>query len=334
MMQRNNFEWKVRLTVLATLAGLSWPQSVRGESTSELAAAWPAVVARVNGHEVRKEELLTQVEVLRAQAAQAGQPDPATEAGFYREVLEGLIGEVLVYDDSLKRGKAATPSEVAQALAAMEKRYPDAAAFDQALAQQGTDREKVRRQLAVTLSVEKVMRTEIEPKIVLQEERVRAFYEANRTRFTRPEMRRARHLLRRIGPDASPAVKDGVRAKIEELLQQVQNGADMAALAREFSEDASSREQGGELPWIAMAGQDTAFFRALASLTVGQLSPVVESEAGLHFIQLLEVKPPATRPFAEVRDGIRSHLLNQEKFSVVQEQVERLRAQARIELLL
>jgi peptidyl-prolyl cis-trans isomerase D len=123
------------------------------------------------------------------------------------------------------------------------------------------------------------------------EEVLKAIYQAERDgRFSRPETRRASHILK-TGADA--------RARIEALATQLAEGADFAELARQHSEDTGSATDGGELGWIERGQMVPAFETALFAMEAGQLSAPVETDFGWHLIQLDEVRERRTLAFED-----------------------------------
>lgn len=94
---------------------------------------------------------------------------------------------------------------------------------------------------------------------------------------TEAEQVHARHILM--------ANQDEVR----NLLTQLQSGADFAEIARQYSLDPSTKESGGDLGFfprgtlVVPEVEDVAF-----SLSVGQISDVVQSAMGFHVVQVLE----------------------------------------------
>ena len=81
--------------------------------------------------------------------------------------------------------------------------------------------------------------------------------------------------------------------KAEDLLKQVQNGADFSELAKQNSEDPGSKDQGGDLGFVKRGTFVPEFDKVLfdSNLQPGQIYPqVVESDYGYHIIKLLEVR--------------------------------------------
>lgn len=96
---------------------------------------------------------------------------------------------------------------------------------------------------------------------------------------------RARHILLRPSSTLSEAQ---ARARMTEYKQRVTQGqADFAALAREYSQDASARN-GGDLGWASPGMFVPEFEEVLNALQPGQVSDPVVSRFGVHLIQLME----------------------------------------------
>ena len=79
-----------------------------------------------------------------------------------------------------------------------------------------------------------------------------------------------------------------------ELLAEIQSkldaGDDFAVLATEYSEDFGAAETGGDLGYTTGDTFPEPFEAALAQLEVGQVSTAVETDAGTHFIKLLDTQ--------------------------------------------
>lgn len=95
---------------------------------------------------------------------------------------------------------------------------------------------------------------------------------------------RARHILIRTNelvPEAE------ARRRLESIKERLENKADFAQLARQFSEDASNAK-GGELGWLSPGDVVPEFERAMNALQPGQISGPVQTPFGWHLIQVLE----------------------------------------------
>lgn len=112
---------------------------------------------------------------------------------------------------------------------------------------------------------------------------------------------RARHILLRLPPDATPQQRDSVLALATRIRQQAASGADFAKLAGEHGQD-GTRETGGDLGFFGRGQMVKPFEDAAFALQPGQVSDLVETPFGLHIIKLEERRTPR---FEEFRDSFR-----------------------------
>ncbi|MFJ8354082.1 peptidylprolyl isomerase PrsA [Bacillus paramycoides] len=102
-------------------------------------------------------------------------------------------------------------------------------------------------------------------------------------------------------------VKDEKTAK--EVKEKLNNGEDFAALAKQYSEDTGSKEQGGEIADFAPGQTVKEFEEAAYKLDAGQVSDPVKTSYGYHIIKVTDKKE--LKPFDEVKDKIRKDLEQQ-----------------------
>ena len=294
----------------------------------------PDVVARVNGEEIHKQELLAQAETMRLQAFQAGAGDPAKSEQFLSMVLDALISERLVVAESQARGTGPSEAEIDERVKAVITAYGGDEGFERALTAQGLDRQYVRRQVKQTLSFDHMMNNEIKPTIEIGEEAIQAYYDKFKDNMKVPVLYKVRRIMKRIPEGAGDEAGQAARAQLEALRQQAESGADFATLAKEHSDDEGTREQGGEIPWFPLTGRGGSFETLIAELEVGQLSEVVETNVGMFLLRLEETRPERTKTLEEAREEIVNVLAATEARRVIQGRVQRLRADAKVEILM
>ncbi|ELR63733.1 Peptidyl-prolyl cis-trans isomerase PpiD [Photobacterium marinum] len=138
----------------------------------------------------------------------------------------------------------------------------------------------------------------------VSEEDAKAYYDEHQAKYSTAEQRKVSHIL--IEGDS-----DEAKAKAEELLAQLNGGADFAQLAKESSNDTFSAKDGGQLDWFERGVMDPAFEDAAFALEKGETSAVVQSSFGYHIIKLDDVKASQVKPFAEVQDDILAEVREQ-----------------------
>ena len=138
--------------------------------------------------------------------------------------------------------------------------------------------------------------------IDVSEEDVRAQYEQEAASYQATTRRHAAHIL----------LEDADKEKFAEVQAKLDAGEDFAELAKTYSDDAGSAEEGGDLGFTAGDVFPEAFEEALAALEVGQVSAPVKTDAGTHFIKLLGVEEAAPPSFEERKAAITAQLRNAE----------------------
>ena len=94
------------------------------------------------------------------------------------------------------------------------------------------------------------------------------------------------HILVPVQP--SPDAREKALQKIREVQKKLQEGADFAELAREYSDDPGSASRGGDLGFTRRGEFVRPFEEVAFNLQIGEISDVVETQFGYHIIQLLD----------------------------------------------
>ncbi|MEZ5557428.1 MAG: SurA N-terminal domain-containing protein [Pseudomonadales bacterium] len=144
-----------------------------------------------------------------------------------------------------------------------------------------------------------------DPSISVSEDDLHAAWEADKAQAESEEQRRARHILIAV----SDARSDEAAAELAgEIKARIDKGEAFDALAREFSDDPGSAEQGGELGFAGRGVYDPQFEAALYALSDGEVSDPVRTPFGYHVIQLEEVRSTEYPDFETARADIEQRL--------------------------
>jgi peptidyl-prolyl cis-trans isomerase D len=133
-------------------------------------------------------------------------------------------------------------------------------------------------------------------------------YKNEKARFGTEEQKLASHILVAVDEKAPAATVAAALAKAKDIAAKAHApGADFAALARQYSDDAGSKGAGGDLGPVGKGVFGDAFDTAFAALGKGQVSEPVRLAEGWDIIQFRDVVPGSLKPFEEVR----AQLLNE-----------------------
>lgn len=107
------------------------------------------------------------------------------------------------------------------------------------------------------------------------------------------EERRARHILFSLPKDADSKTKTKVKSEAAQILTDLKtNPNKFATLARQYSQDPGSAKEGGDLGFFKKGVMVPPFDEAVFSLKPGEISGLVETNFGIHIIQLEAIRKP------------------------------------------
>ncbi len=149
----------------------------------------------------------------------------------------------------------------------------------------------------IELSVEALKST-----ITPSEEEVTLLFEEIKGRYKTAESRRASHILISVSQSASEEEKVEKLELANELLEQVDRGADFAEFAEQHSDDPGSSLSGGDLGVIARDQMVKPFEDAVFEMEAGEIRGPIETQYGYHLIKLTELREGEQQSLDEVRD--------------------------------
>jgi len=157
---------------------------------------------------------------------------------------------------------------------------------------------------------------------------VKKQYEANAKQYGAPEERSASHILIPVKPDAKDDEKAAAKKLADEVYAKAKaNPAKFADLAKEYSKDPGSAQQGGDLGTFGRGSMVKPFEDAVFAGKSGELLAPVLSDFGWHVIKVTGVRPARTQAFEEVRGQIEAELKKQkasQKFAAAADQFQNL----------
>ena len=114
------------------------------------------------------------------------------------------------------------------------------------------------------------------------------------------------HILLRLKQNASKEGENAARTRIDSIYQALLGGADFAEMAKKFSQDPGTAQQGGQLPWIGPGQTVKEFEDAAYALQKGEMSKPVQSALGFHILLMKDRKQ--LEPFEELKGDIMKFL--------------------------
>ena len=165
-----------------------------------------------------------------------------------------------------------------------------------------------------------VMNAELASKINITETDIQTYYTANKSKFVDPSSATISHIL----------VDDEEKAK--ELIGRIKEGGDFAELAKEFSKDADTKEDGGKISAVVQEGspipgigaEEELNKRIFAAKAPKMLDEPFKTEKGWEIIKVEAVTAERQKELDEVRQQVMSMLTSQKSQDVQRDLIEQL----------
>jgi peptidyl-prolyl cis-trans isomerase C len=292
----------------------------------------PAVVARVNGQDIKKDDLVKGVQ----QVSQRLQGAPAGDPAVYHQVLDAMIARTLLEQEAKAEGVTVSDDEVKKQIDQLRTQMGSADAFKKELEREGITEDQLTAEARRGVTVQKFIETKIAPTVTVTDAAAKTFYDQNTDKLKQPERVHIRQIMVKAGDKATVEDKKKAKDKADGLLIRLKAGEDFGKLARENS-DSPDGKDGGSDAWLSKGQQGVppSFEAAAFALKkTNDLSPVIESPFGYHIVLLMGHEDAGIIPFPEVKERITGYLKDKETQDKLHERVAALRSKGKIEVFL
>ena len=276
--------------VLLIACGTAPAQSGRPERA---AAARIAVVDRIVA--VVNKEVITQYELAERmnrvlKELQRRGTSPPERGEIERQVLERLVAEKVQLQFARETGLRVDDLELDRTVNRVAERNKlSLTEFRNTLERDAIRFDAFREELRNEILITRLREREVTSKITVSEGEIENFLLEQSERKDAATEYSIAHILVRVPEQASPEQLEARRARAEEALKRLKDGADFAQLAAAYS-DAPDALQGGVMGWRSQERLPELFVEALAKLKAGEVSNVLRSPAGFHVLKLVEMR--------------------------------------------
>jgi parvulin-like peptidyl-prolyl isomerase len=305
------------------------------------------VIAKGNGFEIKRSELDEVMLGIKSSAAARGQTiPPAQLTQIESQLLDRLIQDQLLLQKATDADRTNGVQKASSQMNLLLERFGSQEALERQMKAVGLTVAELRSKITQENTAQAVKIRELN--VTVTDAEVKQFYDnpTNLADFEQPEMVHVRHIssLTMDPVTHTPLPADQQQAKrkqIDDLLKRIRGGADFAALAKQYSEDPASKDNGGELPLLSREQMGIELAAAAFSLTNNQISDVITTTYGYDIIKLLD-KTPAKKlaltdkvPLgdATVASRIKDFLTQQKTEKLAPAYLEKLRKTADVQIL-
>ncbi len=298
-----------------------------------------AYAAKVNGEVISSTEYISFVE--RAKKQYAGQigMDFNSESGrtmltnLKENVMNSLVDMAVMKQAAKEMGLSVTKEEE-------DKQYQELLkgkfqgneeAFEKALADNKITRAEFDKQ-----SKEQILLQKMYQKIVadakVEDKDIQDFYNENKAKFESPDQVEAQHILIKADPDNAAEMKKAEQ-KAKTVIAKLKGGSKFEDMAKEFSEDTSNKDKGGDLGAFGKGQMVPAFEEAAFAMKPGDLTQQpIKTRFGFHIIKRGKTIPATTRSMEEVKPMIMGQLQQTKQQEVFEKWLKETKEKATIKI--
>src|SRR3954447_18002444 len=245
-----------------------------------------------------------------APAPAKGQPKP-TDAqfkaqcsqqyeGLKQQVLQFLISSAWIQGEAKDQGVTVTDKDVETQFEKTKKQsFPKEADFQKFLKTSGMSLEDIKFRVKLDALSNKLRAKITKGKDAVSAKQISDYYNKNKSRFAQPERRDLRIVL----------TKTAAKAKVAE--QALASGQSWNSVAKKYSIDQASKNQGGKLLAVAKGQQEKALDDAVFAAPKGKLSGPIKTQFGYYVFDVTKVTPASQQALKDATATIKQLLASQ-----------------------
>ena len=285
------------------------------------------VVAKVNGDIVTLSEFQAR-QVAAVQAAGGLNTDERIER-FLREnnarILQEAIDDLLLVQQAQEQGMRLRPDYIKEIIDGIKKEnnIQSDDELQQQLRREGMSLDDLKRNIERSIMRRQLLAHELESKIAVTEDEVRADYEAHRADYDRPGSLHLQEIVVKTDSGSPTLAND--------LVRRARAGEDFSELARAYSA-APTRGAGGDLGRVSRGDLTPDIEKAALALPVGGVSDPLSTPEGFRILKLMEKTEPTQVPLEDVKAEIQKRLSSERTEREYEAYMEGLRKAAIIDI--
>lgn len=279
------------------------------------------VVATVNSAQITQGDLDQMVRLVQlTYGEQANVEEDALKDNVLNQLIDQQILLQEVEKNKLKTNKEEIKGDYEDFKNYLTTQvYPSEDEFKKALKKYNLTEEVLENFMLEQKSISKLYQ-QVTKDVTVNEDEIKAYFDAHQDQFNQPEMVRARHILVKTEKEAI------------DIRQELEQGAEFESLAKKYSTEPGADQSGGELGFFPRGKMLPEFEEAAFSLAVGEISQPVKTKYGYHLIKLEEKKAAKEVVYADMdKEALKPMVTEQKKQEIFGTFFEDLKKNAKVE---
>ncbi|MDX2024353.1 MAG: peptidylprolyl isomerase [Deltaproteobacteria bacterium] len=317
------------VTTFAAAAVLLCAHVAQARVVERIAAVVDDEVILASEVEERAAPAMAQIASITDQAQRAARAEAVR-----REILDRLIDDQLIFGKAKELKLTVSSEEVDKSIEGIKRDHNlTDEQLRQALTQQGMSMATYRQDVKKQVLRYRVLNMAVGSKIAISDHDVQEYYERNIRKGAASEVR-ASHIFIEIPDDADTGTAIAKRKQAEGIVARIKAGEEFEKLARENSEDANTRGEGGDLGYFGRDLLPKAIEEVVFAMNIGEVRGPVRADKGFHIIKLVDKRNKDVKSFDESKNEIRMQLRQKEYEKQAKTFVADLRRKAMVDLRL
>ena len=280
---------RIILIAIIALGAIHNAAAQSSSSLSNTGALLDRIVAVVNEGIILKSQMDDKVRLITGQLREQGNPLPPSEV-IEKQVLEQLIVQEVQLQRAQRLGIRVSDQMLNGTLQRIAERNGlTLTQLPAALEAQGIDYARYREDLRDDMLLDALMQRDVISQISVSEREIERFLERQESNIGDQIDYDLSHILVAINPSAPAEEVEAAERRINDIEQQLLDGADFAELAVSLS-DGQNALQGGKLGWRKGSQLPDVFFDVVRDMKPGEISPPIRSPSGFHVLKLDDVR--------------------------------------------
>lgn len=245
-----------------------------------------------------------------------------------QDALNRMIEEKLILQFAIKKEFEAEDEEIEERIKAAKTRFETEEDFYGTLKESGMTVSKLRKKYKEQILMKKLVRGLINTKVHISPTQIAAYYYGHRENFTSPNMIRFKVILLKPTTERD---KQQTKALALEIIDRINSGEGFDRLVKEYSQGPNV-DKGGDMGYMAEGSILKVLEDTISSLSLGETSGVIETEAGFNIVELTDRKEARVKDIVEVKAFIKERLFQREAELALREFVYKLKEDAYIKI--
>ncbi len=248
------------------------------------------------------------------------------EAGMEYKFLEQIIDKTIVEQEAKQAGITVSDEELDFTLKEMKSRFKlDETEMEKALEKQNMTEESFREQWRFQLLTQKLMEAKVKGNVAVTDQEIKEYYQQTYGDYEEgvSEIRIAHILILNNGPDAL--------RKATKIADEAKAGEDFPKLAKEYSQDTMSAQNGGDLGYFKKGDLVESLEFAVKDVQINEIVGPVESPGGYHIIKVLDKKDSKIGIPQSYSNEIRNTIYSQKAEEMLKNYLKNIKETAYIE---